>query len=185
MCHEFLQKQHGVSVLFFIPFLVSLNTGFAVFTTMENCTDLYILDNSIFHSRLVRTSSEPIIVHKNFLSYFSFTQITWHLPTLNFIHAFNPHNPKPEPPPIFFKQLAVILTQVKFETSTNFVTSLSNPFPYICAPMLTQNLVEFKGLLLLLTKTTIFAPSFHLLLVVPYKTFHFIQRQLSLSKSLW
>lgn len=61
-CHEFLQKQYDVSGLFFISFLVSLNTGFAVFTAMENCIDLYVLDNSIFHSQLVRTSSEPFIV---------------------------------------------------------------------------------------------------------------------------
>jgi len=72
-CHEFLQKQHDVSGLFFIPFLLSLNTGFAVLAAMENCLDLYVLDNSIFPSWLVQTSSEPITVYKNSASYFSFT----------------------------------------------------------------------------------------------------------------
>lgn len=73
MCHDFLQKQqHVVSVLFFIPLLITLDTEFAVFIAKENCTDLYILD-SIFHSQLVRTSSEPIVSYKNSLSYFSFT----------------------------------------------------------------------------------------------------------------
>lgn len=71
--HEFLQKQHDVSGLFFIPFLISLNIGFAVFTAMENCIYLYVLYNSIFHSWLVRTSSEPIVVYKNSPSHFSFT----------------------------------------------------------------------------------------------------------------